>query len=557
MAGRRTSRARRRPRTPSTGYPVRAPGLPCGHPSRALPLSSPPGSPASGTGREHASPCTTSVCARRFRGGGICSKSVPARAVSSTVVSLFGRSGRARSCAPTPETGTWWAQGGDMTAHRGYRVLLCIAAALAVAGSAVTTGPAAAESKTSGVSWVDCGDGFQCAHVEVPLDYARPAATRIHVGLTKLPAKGGTGKGSVLVNAGTQAGGGGAYVRGSAAAFAEINRDFDVIGLDTRGVGVSDPLVHCTTFEENREIEAPLSAAQTVADRPTRVREATQLAAKCQERSGDLLPDRVAAMVLDSPLDPHQFINDAFGFDIDQMAATEHTMGTFFHWCQTTPALCAFGAGDPRSAFTRLLAKTRQNRLDNPGRWDIVTDGSLVDFISGAMLFPQLWPGVSQQLAAMAAQPLPTMPLPSGDDRGFAEYYSQTCLDRTFPTSLAAYDRQLRRSIQAAPILGGRYGYAEFKCRQWPAHAVERRTGSWLNPGKRPVLVLTATDDPLAPHRGSLRVAHRLQAGLVVLRSSGHLQLGRTACADSKVAEFLRTATAPRHTSCSVPLPGH
>src|SRR6266508_3426551 len=511
MTGRRTSRARRRPRTPSTGYPVRAPGLPCGHPSRALPLSSPPGSPASGTGREHASSCTTSVCARRFRGGGICSKSVPARAVSSTVVSLFGRSGRARSCAPTPETGTWWAQGGDMTAHRGYRVLLCIAAA-----------------------------------------------------------------------------------------FAEINRDFDVIGLDTRGVGVSDPLVHCTTFEENREIEAPLSAAQTVADRPTRVREATQLAAKCQERSGDLLPylssttsardldrvrialgeqrirfaglsagailgqnylamfpDRVAAMVLDSPLDPHQFINDAFGFDIDQMAATEHTMGTFFHWCQTTPALCAFGAGDPRSAFTRLLAKTRQNRLDNPGRWDIVTDGSLVDFISGAMLFPQLWPGVSQQLAAMAAQPLPTMPLPSGDDRGFAEYYSQTCLDRTFPTSLAAYDRQLRRSIQAAPILGGRYGYAEFKCRQWPAHAVERRTGSWLNPGKRPVLVLTATDDPLAPHRGSLRVAHRLQAGLVVLRSSGHLQLGRTACADSKVAEFLRTATAPRHTSCSVPLPGH
>jgi pimeloyl-ACP methyl ester carboxylesterase len=331
-----------------------------------------------------------------------------------------------------------------------------------------------------------------------------------------------------------------------------------------------------------------------------RVREATELGAKCQERSAALLPhlssltsardvDRVrialgeqqirfmgfsggsvlattylakfprqvAAMVLDSPFDPDQFVNQAFDFDIDQMVATERTLSTFFRWCKDTPALCAFGNGDPRGAFEQLLAKVKQNRIDHPGRWDIVTDGSLIDFISGAMLFPQNWPAVSQQLAGMAADPLPAAPMPTGDDRGFAEYYSQTCLDRTFPTSLREFDKQLLRSIDATQYLGGRYGYAEFKCRQWPADPTERYTGPFTNPRNRPVLVLTATDDPLAPHRGAVRLAGRLQAALVVLQASGHLQFGHTPCADAKVNEFLRTGAAPRYTACSVPLPGH
>jgi pimeloyl-ACP methyl ester carboxylesterase len=269
-----------------------------------------------------------------------------------------------------------------------------------------------------------------------------------------------------------------------------------------------------------------------------------------------MFPGRVAAMVLDSPFDARQFTQDAFEFDIDQMQATERTMSTFFDWCRDSPSLCSFGAGEPRAAFEALLAKTRQNRLDHPGRWDIVTDGSLIDFISGGMLFPQQWPGLAQQLAAMAADPLPAMPLPSGDDRGFAEYYSQTCLDRHFPDSLRAYDRQLLRSVRATDYLGGRYGYAEFKCRQWPAEAAERADGPWFNPGHRPVLVLAATDDPLAPRRGALRLAHRLQAGLILLHASGHLQLGRTPCADGPVSEFLRTGQRPRFSVCPVPLPG-
>ncbi|HEU5110573.1 MAG TPA: alpha/beta fold hydrolase [Micromonosporaceae bacterium] len=499
-----------------------------------------------------------------------------------------------------------------MTVRSRCRVPMWMVAAIAVLASTALTvqassgqasaGRAAPVDASSGqsptaLSWADCGDGFQCATLEVPLDHARPSGTTIRIALTRLPAT-GESRGSVVANAGVQAGGGGAFVRNFVGAFADIRRDFDVIGLDTRGVGSSDPLVRCTTYEENRQFEAPLSAELTVADRDMLVREATDLAGKCRERSAAILPylsssasardldrvraalgeprlrliatsggavlgqtylamfpQRVASVVFDSPFDADQFVNDAFTFDVDQMKATERTMDTFFRWCAATPSLCAFGAGDPRGAFERLLAKTRQNRIDNPGRWDIVTDGSLIDFISGVMVFPAQWPAASQQLAAMDAQPVPPAPMPTGDDRGFAEYYSQTCLDRTFPQRLEAFDQQLRRSVAATRYLGGRYGYAEFKCRQWPADPAERYTGPFRNPGARPVLVLTATDDPLAPHAGARQVARRLGGGTVVVRGTGHIQLGQSPCTNAVVGAFLRTGQAPGLTTCSVPLP--
>ncbi|MER7004771.1 alpha/beta fold hydrolase [Dactylosporangium sp. NPDC000555] len=487
-----------------------------------------------------------------------------------------------------------------MASHPVYRAWGRSVMAAAVAAFTVSAGPAAAAPPAGGPSWTDCGDGFQCASVTVPLNYADPSAATIHIGLSRLPATGGAAKGSIIVNAGTQNGGGTTFVRAFRSVLSGLNRDYDIVGLDTRGVGTSDPLVRCTTYEENRQVEAPLSAAQTRADRDQRVREAHGLTAYCRERSAALLPylssttsardldrvrialgepgvrfiglsggsilgqnylkmfpDRVTAMVLDSPFDPERYINDPFAFDIDQMRATEHTLDTFFRWCKDTPALCAFGGGDPRGAFEQLLAKTRQNRIDHPGRWDIVTDGSLIDYISGAMLFPQGWPDLSQALAAMQAQPLPTVQLPTGDDRGFAEYYSQACLDRALPRTPEPYDRQLDASLRATRYLGGRYGYAEMKCEAWPVTAAERTSEPWLNPGRRPVLVLSATDDPLAPSQGALQVAARLQADAVVLNASGHLQLGRTPCADSTVQAFLSTGRAPRFGLCSVPLPGH
>ncbi|UYM03643.1 alpha/beta fold hydrolase [Solicola gregarius] len=491
-----------------------------------------------------------------------------------------------------------------MIAVHGRKPLEIAVVALVLVASFLMVGTRSSSSATNAeheaIDWRACGDGgYQCAMLPVPIDYSKPSGPSIHIALTRKPATSGLNRGSVVVNAGTQNGGGTDFVQQFPQAFAEINRFHDVIGLDTRGVGHSSPLVSCVTYAEERRIEAPLSAAQTTADREQRIKEATGLASKCQQRSGRLLPhlssttsardldrvraalgerqlrlvtaaggstlaenylalfpDRVAALVLDSPFDTPQYIERPFAFDIDQSVATEETMSTFFAWCKSNEELCTFGDGHPRRAFTALLDKTRKNRLSHPGRWDVLTDGALVDLVSGAMLFPQQWPDLAKNLAGAEEQAVPMVPLKQGDDRAFAEFYSQTCLDRTFPDDPARFDDQLRRSKHVAPLIGGRYGYAEFKCYAWPTEATERLTGSWSNPHGVPVLVLSADDDPLAPHTGARRTASRLGASTVDVHGSGSIQLGRHSCIDTTAAMFLTIGWAPKRTTCTTSLPG-
>ena len=40
------------------------------------------------------------------------------------------------------------------------------------------------------INWAGCGDGLQCAHVRVPVDYAHPAAGTTTIRLDRLPATG-------------------------------------------------------------------------------------------------------------------------------------------------------------------------------------------------------------------------------------------------------------------------------------------------------------------------------------------------------------------------------
>src|SRR5260370_40233378 len=55
----------------------------------------------------------------------------------------------------------------------------------------------------SNVGWTSCGGGFQCATVQVPLDYAHPTNGDIGIALIKKPATNpGTRIGSLLTNPG-------------------------------------------------------------------------------------------------------------------------------------------------------------------------------------------------------------------------------------------------------------------------------------------------------------------------------------------------------------------
>ncbi|PVF98198.1 alpha/beta-hydrolase [Serendipita vermifera] len=105
---------------------------------------------------------------------------------------------------------------------------------------------------------VPCYDGFECARLEVPLDYHDPDAGRAAIAMVRYPTKvdrnSESYKGPILCNPGGPGESGVGFVRLFAKHFQEIlGEEFDLIGFDPRGVGRTTPAVNIFTHPLERE----------------------------------------------------------------------------------------------------------------------------------------------------------------------------------------------------------------------------------------------------------------------------------------------------------------
>ncbi|KZV89518.1 hypothetical protein EXIGLDRAFT_721388 [Exidia glandulosa HHB12029] len=97
------------------------------------------------------------------------------------------------------------------------------------------------------LEWVRCyQEPFQCARLEVPLDYAKPRGQKAAVALIKYPSKYPVAhekwRGPILFNPGGPGVSGVNFVRGLGANMSKIIGDeFDMVGFDPRGIGHTTP----------------------------------------------------------------------------------------------------------------------------------------------------------------------------------------------------------------------------------------------------------------------------------------------------------------------------
>src|SRR5690349_5537671 len=112
------------------------------------------------------------------------------------------------------------------------------------------------------LDWAACPfpespDELQCASILVPVDYANPRGPQTWVTMNRLPATGAHPIGSLFFNPGGPGGSGTEVVYGEAVGanfFTASTRDnFDLIGFDPRGVGLSNP-VKCDPELLNRPV---------------------------------------------------------------------------------------------------------------------------------------------------------------------------------------------------------------------------------------------------------------------------------------------------------------
>src|ERR1700693_1489406 len=121
-------------------------------------------------------------------------------------------------------------------------------------GPTATQTPTPTPTPVAGkIAWPSCGGGFQCGTISVPLDYAHPAAGTIDVALNRKPATIPSQRiGSLLINPGGPGASGIDFVAAFAPALSYLNRTFDLIGFDPRGIGRSAP-VRCLDGPKDRK----------------------------------------------------------------------------------------------------------------------------------------------------------------------------------------------------------------------------------------------------------------------------------------------------------------
>ena len=145
-------------------------------------------------------------------------------------------------------------------------------------------------STPSSVAWTDCGGGFQCGTVSVPLDYVHPSQGTIKIALVRKAATDPSKRiGSLLLNPGGPGGSGIAFARNSARLLASLNTRFDLVGFDPRGVGQSAP-VQCLTGPQKDAFFAVDPVVDDPQEKQALIESIKAFARSCQQKSGKILP---------------------------------------------------------------------------------------------------------------------------------------------------------------------------------------------------------------------------------------------------------------------------
>jgi pimeloyl-ACP methyl ester carboxylesterase len=476
-----------------------------------------------------------------------------------------------------------------------------VAVALAGCSGASGTSASSGSSADSSLSWHSCteqGASLQCASLQVPLDYSRPAGRKITLALSEVPATAPASKrqGVLLVNPGGPGGSG----LGLAAFVAQglnpsVASEYTIVGFDTRGVGSSVPSLHCdrSFFSRARPDYIPSSAAEEQEN----IDRAKEYAADCEKKYGWLLPymtteniardmdsiraalgqqqinyfgysygtyigqvyatlfpHRLRRMVLDSVVDP----NGVWWTDnIDQDYAFEGRLQAFFAWMAQYNSVYHLGstAAQVSASFYQARADLAAHPIPGPS-------GPLIgpDEFDDTMLIGgydnSYWPGLAGALTEYLRDNSTSDMVTQYDQEGvqneneFAVYTAVECADVNWPRNWATWNTDTRQVYATAPFEAWDNAWYNAACAFWPVKGPAKPLqikGAGL-PG---ILMLQGTLDPATPYAGA-QAAHRLlpSARMVVVEGSGNhgqsLADPPDNCVNGYLNRYLATGALPQ-----------
>jgi pimeloyl-ACP methyl ester carboxylesterase len=318
------------------------------------------------------------------------------------------------------------------------------------------------------------GFPFECAIVQVPLNYNDPNGPVIQIAMLRLPASDPSRRiGSLFLNPGGPGGSGVDFARYAAPYIYsdEVRARFDMVGFDPRGVARSTALKCFGNAKQESVIFTPFpfpmndaeeaiwetadrvlvgSCAQRVSATRLQDHMATAEVARdldlLRQAVGDekltyagfsygtylgvtyanLFPDRVRAVVVDGVLDPIAWSTGAgdgstvpFSTRLRSDQGAEATLEEFFRLCDDPASFCDFRSAQPSSVrYANLAEKLKANPIvfqtpTGPGYFGYA---HLIGLTLGYMYSSFGWPYLAQDLAFLdsVADPATLAPTLSG-----------------------------------------------------------------------------------------------------------------------------------------------
>ncbi|MEV0616470.1 alpha/beta fold hydrolase [Nonomuraea sp. NPDC050404] len=443
----------------------------------------------------------------------------------------------------------------------------------------------------SGIAWKPCEEepSVECGTVRVPIDWSKPDGRTIDLALARRKATDPAARiGSVLANPGGPGNSGVEDIYRSSRFSAEVQRRFDIVSYDPRGVARSGGPVTCSGPVFN-EMPSPIMKSQ--ADYDKWIAFNKKLHADCRQRTGplydhldsvnvardmdairaalgdekltsygvsygtlaqqmyaELFPDRIRAMVLDGNMDHSLSVK---AFQVSEAAAVQDAFDEFVAWCEKDTE-CVLHGRDVRALWKKLLDKADRGELYWPTVPDAQISAHNLRWLGVTMNEGPTWRLAAKVLHALDGGPVPDdMPGPPGNP----PVHGPTA---ELPTAILCQDHNLalRNYNEYAGVMSGANAVApDMRYNPMPmgdmpicqGHPVTNPQHRLRYKGSTPLMVTTSLHDPSTPYAWSANVAKQLgsKARLFTYEGWGHGIYGRTQCTTAALDGYLISGTVP------------
>ncbi|WP_229069815.1 alpha/beta hydrolase [Actinoplanes sp. DH11] len=436
------------------------------------------------------------------------------------------------------------------------------------------------------IRWEPCPEDekAQCGTMRVPADWSQPYGPSIELTLARRPAGDRSRRLGVLM---VNPGGPGASAVNQALDTElfgdEVERRFDIVGMDPRGVGRSSPILCAQDLVDAKPV--PLAANETefaaLGDYNRR------LAADCAARSGPVFrhagtgnvvrdmeavrialgeekinfygasygsligqlyaerhPGRVRALVLDSVMDHSSAVEDFLGRTAE---AAQDSFDEFVRWC-ARDTQCALRGRDIRAVWAELMKRAAAGTLTDP--YDPpspLRPWELISAAFSAFYDPQWYSFAYYLKEAYEPAPVGRRARPQIELTPHS-FPAVMCRDWSLPVGgYPEYRRLLDAAARRAPqMLASPLALTAVSgCAGWPDPPVDPQRP--IPKAAGPVLLVNSRHDPATAYSWARSVTAQLgpSARLLTYDGWGHVAYSHSDCVSGAVDRYLTALTLP------------